>query len=306
MAFVSRRTRDKEPLRQPKSDSEVSRNIFRRSRTLTGSVSSSVLSANEHGSHLRSPRLKEHDLRGHRRKLSVLLAGSLVAAGVMVWLLDQIIVSPAIHFQPATAKSEIQIYRAIINDYFNDHPMERFEFSLNKNAFSAYMVERAPELASAVITNSNGFAAHDALLGVRQPIALWQIDNKQYYVDAGGVSFERNLLAAPTITVRDETGLPASAQQIVASTKMMKFIGRVVTSVGTRIAPVKEVIIPPATLKEVDIILSDRPFTIRLNIDRDPLEQANDVVAALQHLQVRGITPHYVDARVAGKAFYKE
>ncbi len=306
MAFIPRHQRAKQPIRQPKTDSDVTQNTFRRSRTLTGSVSSAVRSSVEQSSNLRSPRLKEHDLRSHRRKLSLLLLGSLMASVLVVWLLDQVIVTPTIHYQPATSRADTGRYASIINDYFNNHPEERFAFALNPDTFSAYMVQNAAEVSSAVVTNAPGLVRHDVLLGIRQPIAFWQIDNKQYYVDAGGNSFETNLLTAPSITVRDETGLPSTSQQIIASTKMMKYIGRVVNAVSKRVAPVKEVILPPGTLKEVDIILDDRPYRIRLNIDRDPEEQANDVIAALQYLQVREITPQYVDARVSGKAFYKE
>ncbi len=306
MAFSSRRSREKAPLRQPKADSEIASNVFRRSRTLTGSVSSRVRAANEDGSHLRSPRLHEHDLRSRRRKISGILVASLGVAAGLVWLLDQLIVTPSIHYQPATAHADTARYTTIVEKYFNDRPLERFQFVLNPNTFSAYMVEEAPELSSAVITGSEGLASHDVLLGVRQPIALWQINDRHYYVDGSGVSFERNLLSAPRISVKDETGLPATSQQIVASTKMMRFIGRVVDVVSARIAPVDEVVIPPATLKEVDIIVKNRPYRIRLNIDRDPVEQANDVIATLQHLDARAISPQYIDARVSGRAFYKE
>jgi hypothetical protein len=54
--------------------------LFRRSRTLTGSVSSEVRAAAEAASHLQSPRLKTHKLKQHRRGI----AGSLVVVALLI------------------------------------------------------------------------------------------------------------------------------------------------------------------------------------------------------------------------------
>ncbi len=305
MAFRSRRTRDNESVRQPSGELSDSRNLFRRSRTLTGSVSSRVQAATEDTAQLRSPRHKEKDLRSHRRRIVVSLVGVLVFVGVVLWLFDQLITTPQIIFQPASARADAAHYEQLVQDYLNENPLERFQFAFSSDKFSAEMIQRAPELSSAALTNETGFMRHDVLLGARRAVARWQIGDKQYYVDSSGISYERNLLNEPTISVRDSTGLPIASQQIIASTKMMTFIGRVVGSVESKLGPVKEVVIPPATLKEVDLIFADRSYPVKLNIDRDPAGQAADIIAALQYLDARGIAPEYVDARVEGKAFYK-
>lgn len=67
----------------------------------------------------------------------------------------------------------------------------------------------------------------------------------------------------------------------------MTFIGRVVGEVELQLGAVKEVIVPPATLKEVDLVFVDRPYPVKLMIDRDPAGQVADIVAAVQYLQVR-------------------
>lgn len=305
MAFSSRRSREREAVRRPAS-TDSSAQMFRRSRTLTGSLSQQVRSANEDSSQLRSPRHHITTLRLHRQRVGWLLGGVLLAAAVTGWLCDQLITSPRILFQPASPRADTARYERLVQDYFAERPLQRFYFALNRDEFSAAMVRRAPELSSAVITNEAGLMQYDVLLGARHAVARWQIGDTEYLVDNSGVSYQQSLRDDPVVSVRDETGLPIASQRIVASAKMMTFIGRVVGIIEHTHGAVKEVIIPPGTLKEVDIVLAEVPFRIRLNIDRDPTGQAADVIAALNHLRARGITPRYVDARVEGKAFYTE
>ncbi len=306
MAFRSRRIREKEQVRQPSVQTETNRYLFRRSRTLTGSSSAQVISANETGSQLISPRHKTTGLKARRRRIGLLLVASLSVVIFVAWLFDQLITAPTIVFQPSSVTASHDRYQQLVQDYLNEHPLERFQFALNRDQFSYVMVQRAPELASAVLRNEAGIMSASVVLGARQPVAGWQIGDRQYLVDSSGISFEKNLLADPKISVRDMTGLPAVSQQIIASTKMMTFIGRVVGGVEAQLGTVKEIVIPSGTLKEVDLLFDDRPYLIKLNIDREPLGQVADIIAAVQHIQARGITPQYVDVRVEGKAFYKQ
>lgn len=307
MTFLSRRQRQTEVVRQPRPSTSADGQLFRRSRTLTGSVASSVKAATEPRGQLRSPRLKEHDLRTYRRRLAGAVVGLLCAALGLVWLLDQLIMSPQVSFQPAVAGSvSTERYARLVESYFATRPLERFAFWLNHNALSDYMVRSAPELVSAVITHRAGFGAYQAVLAPRTPLARWQIDSKVFFVDASGSSFERSLLGSPELTVKDESGLPAVSQQVVASTKMLRFIGQVVSEINRHSpAPIKEIIIPPATLKEVDVVVAGHPYRLKLSSDRDPVGQAIDAVTALKHLDAKGVTPRYLDVRVEGKAFYQ-
>lgn len=101
MAFRSRRARGSEAVRRPQPESDAQRNLFRRSRTLTGSLSSQIIAANDTATHLRSPRHKETALRVHRRRVGWLLFGVVASAVVVLWLFDQLITTPDVTFQPA-------------------------------------------------------------------------------------------------------------------------------------------------------------------------------------------------------------
>ncbi len=299
MGFSSRRQRQ-EPVRKAASISTS--NAFRRSRTLTGSISSHVTAAVETTAQLRSPRLAEHDLRGHRRKLSLLLVGVLAGSAMLAWALDNTIA----FVEPDIASRTTPAHMEIIDSYLNAHPIERLPFLLNSAQLSKYMEARAPEVATVFVSGDGTYMKHRVRVTERTPVAMWTLGSDVYYVDAGGVAYQhKGLTTQDLLQVKDETGLPLASQR-VASRRTMQFIGRVVATLhadpGARVA---EVILPAGQLKQIDIVLADRPYRIKLHSDRAPAGQAADVLAIIKYLDSQLVKPEYIDARVEGKAFYR-
>lgn len=302
MGFASRRQRPNEPVRQPKMSGNGGESLFRRSRTLTGSMSSRIASATEAASQLRSPRLKEHDLRAHRRKLS---AGLVIALGISLSLLGLLRGYVSRLEVVDTQGGKAQSYVRYIDTYLNSHPLERFLPLLNTTSLNRFVVSKVPELERVDIRDS-GFFSDTASVTYRTAVAKWQLNNVMYYVDKNGVAFSKKPAQEPALTIKDESGLPIAAQQKLSSSKMLTFIGKTVGALTSEVGAVKEVVIPPATLKQVDLVLDKYPYRIRTNSDREPVGQAIDIKNAINHLNVKGITPSYLDVRVEGKAFYKQ
>lgn len=302
MGFASRRQRPNEPVRQPKTSASMqAESLFRRSRTLTGSISSRIASASEASSQLRSPRLKEHDLRAHRRKLTLSLV---VAVGISFSLLGLLRGYVSRLEVVNSLGGSAQGYERYIDNYLNSHPLERFLPLLNTATLNRYVVSKVPELEQVRIDDT-GFFSDTARVTYRTAVAKWQLNNVMYYVDKNGVAFERKPAQEPALTIKDESGLPIASQQKLASTKMLAYIGKTVGALSSEVGIVREVIIPPATLKQVDVVLEKYPYRIHTNSDRDPVGQAIDIKNAVNHLNVKGIVPSYLDVRVEGKAFYK-
>ncbi len=300
MGFISRRQRT-EAVRHPKQNTSAqAQALFRRSRTLTGSVSSRITAATEAAAQLRSPRLKEHDLRAHRRKISVILMISLSMTLISLGVLR-------LYTARITTKytfPDAQLYLEYVNDYLNTHPLERLQPLLNANELTRYVNQKAPEV-EAVVLQDSGFFTDTVTIKFRTAIARWQLHNATYYVDKSGVAFLRKPELEPSLSVKDESGLPLAMQQSVASTKTLGFIGKTVGELSNTVGPVKEVIIPPTSLKEINVVLEKYPFRIRLHSDREPIGQATDIRNALRFLDSKGVTPRYLDARLEGKAFYR-
>ncbi len=275
---------------------------FRRSRTLTGSISSQVIAAVENASQLRSPRLEEHELRAHRRKLSLLLLGSLVFAGAIAWLID----STVVIMSPDASSDASQRHVVLVDEYLNKHPIERLSFSLNSKQMVRYVQSKAPEVSLVSINGDDKFAQYKVSVIERTPLAQWKIGNDVYLVDAEGVAYQDSQQDTTNlIQVKDESGLPLASQK-VASRNTMQFIGRTVSQLQIQGAgKVTEIILPAGQLKEIDVVFENRPYRIKLNTDRTPAGQAADVVATLRYIDGQSIVPSYIDARVEGKAFYR-
>lgn len=298
MGFNSRRQRQ-EPVRSPRISSD--NGAFRRSRTLTGSISSRVVAAVEHASQLRSPRLEEHDLRGHRRKLSSLLFMSLVGVAVLTWLIDATIV----RMQPVDDVTD-EKYIVLVDRYLQAHPIERVSPTLNSSALLNSVQAGAPEVATVTVNGDKLFALHNVAITKRVPVAQWKLGTDVYLVDANGVAYmDPQADTQALLQVKDESGLPLASQR-VASRQTMQFIGRVVSQLQTKGSlKVVEVILPPGLLKQIDIVIENRPYRIKLNTDRTAQGQASDVISTLAYLDTQQVTPKYIDTRVEGKAFYQ-
>jgi hypothetical protein len=299
VGFSTRRNRQ-EQVRTPSTNS--SSNAFRRSRTLTGSISSRVAAAVENVSQLKSPRLEEHELRGHRRKLTMLLGASVAVIVALVWLIDSTIV-----FIQASDDSPVKARQlALVEEYLQQHPAQRFSFALDQAQLTRAVQAKAPEVASVTIQGDDKYALYTVSVAERTPIAQWKLGQDVYLVDAEGVAYQDgNVSTVGLLQVKDESGLPLASQK-VASKRTMQFIGRVVAQLQVQGAgTVVEVILPTGLLKQIDIVLESRPYRIKLHTDRSPEGQAADILATLRFIDARQIVPAYIDARVEGKAFYR-
>lgn len=92
------------------------RYAFRRNRTLTGSLSSDVVSATEQRAELRSARMQAHDLRKHRRKLSSILFIVLLIVAGLGYLIFESIALPNVEIK-GLAGVETSTYEQKIQQY---------------------------------------------------------------------------------------------------------------------------------------------------------------------------------------------
>lgn len=303
MSFKTRRQReDDKRVRRPHLDvTKAGSELFQRSRTLTGTVSSRISAAVESTSNLSSSRLEVHELRGHRRRLGRWLTLCLLIAVAIVWCLDNLIVS----IKPMSNLASTYVPQ--LESYLNAHPLERIAPLLRHDELARSMQQSSPELADVILDGNEAFARYDMTVVERVPAAKWQLGGKLFYVDKDGVAFERlRVVPVALVTVKDESGLPVEAQQ-VASRSTMQFIGQVVAQVKSQaVGEVQDIILPAGQLKEIDMTLQNRPYRIKLLVDREPSRQVTDVHNALIYLDKAGVTPKYIDARVEGRAYYSQ
>lgn len=301
--------RSKLSIRNPKSDVQDQSLAFRRSRTLTGSASSTVVSVIEPRSQLKSPRLKEHELRKHRRLLFTAFCGMILLSASCFWLLDQYVGSVTdISSSKAVPTSSYAdgTYVESVDDYFESRPLERFMFALQTERLNNFMSMKHPEISSVELTESKGLVDASVNIEFRKPVAVWQVAGTKYYVDQGGETFLNSVYGEPAVTVRDESGINVQSSQLVASSRLLRFLGQTVGGINASgIGTVTQVTIPGGTLRQLDVTLDSRPYRLKTHMDREPTGQVADIVATVKYLDSQNITPEYVDTRVSGKAFYR-
>ncbi len=277
---------------------------FRRNRTLTGSSSSHITSANDANAQMRSPRLQVHDLARQRRHLGGTLLIVFVGAAAVYLLLSQFTATVQLRTDDATTRLDGP-YEKVIQDYFGTQPIERLRFLLNIEHLTTYIKTVTPEVQNVTVTGSDGLGKTYVTLSMRRPIAGWNVGGVQQYVDDTGIAFKQNYFASPTVQIVDNSGVTVTNGQAIASNRFLGFVGRLVGLAKTRGYDVQQVIIPRGTTRQVELRLATISYPLKFSIDRPAGEQAEDMARTLNYLNTHGITPEYVDLRVSNKAFYK-
>lgn len=300
--------RSKSPVRQPRTEENDQSFAFRRSRTITGSATSTLRAAGESRGQLQSSRLHEHSLRKHRKKLVLYLFGALMVSAVLWYIvanfLGSFVTVSTKTAQPLTSPLDTLRYQSLVSAYFNDRPFERFKFALNEENFSTYMSRNASEVRDAELTQGETYGSTSLTLSVREPVVAWTIKDKQYFVDAEGTAYTRNYFTVPGVVVTDKSGISADAG-VVASQKLLRFIGRVVSLINdSELNGVETVELPVNSTREIHFKLKEKPYIIKGHLDRDPAGQAADIINAVRYVELKEINPAYLDVRVSSKAFY--
>jgi hypothetical protein len=282
----------------PSQQTASSGGQFRRNQTL---------SSYRHNTPEESSRQKAHHLAIQRRKIGGIFLIVAIAAVLLLLLLWQLMAQ--IHivtsskqlsttFQPAE-------YERVVNEYLNLNPAQRLRVSLDETALSAYVSNELPEVERLSLSGGAGVAQANFSITYRTPVAGWQINGNQYYVDANGVVFEKNYYDAPKVQIVDESGVSPEQGSAVVGTRLLGFMGRVVAQAQGRGYTVTRAVLPQGTTRQVDVYFKGVKTYVKFSIDRGAGEQTEDAARSLAYLKSKYVTPRYIDVRVPGRAAYK-
>jgi len=271
---------------------------FRRNQTLSGV---------KRESEPVSERSRMHRLAKRRRNVSAIFTLVIIAIVVLGALLSQFTGKVNVTGSSAALNRAVQPspYEKIITEYLAIHPVERLRFSLNQDALSSYVSDRMPEVSYVKLSGTSNVVESDFTLTFRKPVAGWQINGRQYYVDDSGVVFQSNYYANPSVQIIDQSGVSPEQGSVVASARLLSFVGRVVSLSGQGSYVVTQAILPTGTTRQLDIKLEGVVPLVKLSIDRGAGEQVEDMIRALNYLKSKNISPQYVDVRVENRAAYK-
>ena len=257
---------------QVSASTTTSPSQFRRNQTL---------SSYRHNTPDESARQKAHHLATQRRRIGgifVIVSSIAVALLLLLWqLIAQVHITTSTK-QLSTVFSWAP-YEKSINDYLNLNPSQRLRFALNKTSLSDYVANEYPEVQAVDVSGTPSLAQVTIAVTFRTPVAGWQINGKQYYVDASGVVFEKNYYTAPTVQIVDESGVTPEQGGAVVGTRLLGFLGRVVSQEQGRGYSVTKAVLPLGTAREVDVYFSGITTRVKFSIDRGAGEQVEDVAA---------------------------
>lgn len=249
-------------------------------------------------------RKKLQKMRSRRQKLSAMFICLLVIIAIgIVGLFQYSGTISGVNFSGQIARDINKAqYVAVADEYFREHPIERFSFALNDENFSNYFSKNVSEIESATI-NNRSFLAGELSLKARKPVAVWQADGQKKYIDESGAVFEKNLMTDPEIIIEDN----AIGAISTLPTKFLKFIGKVIAGIQKNgVERVEKVVIPMRAIRFVEFHLIGRPYPFRAHIDRDTESQVGDILNTISHLDSQNIVPtEYVNNMVEGKAFWR-
>ena len=280
------------------------RYAFRRNRTLTGSASPHVSALSESTAQLKSSRVQAHELVKKRRHIGGILLVTIAACLVLFGLIWQFTASVVVQAQDI--KTDLTpTYQQAIQSYFAAQPIERFRFLINSDHLNEYVQSKVPEIEHIEAIGSVGFGKTSFDVVMRKPIAGWNINSRQQYVDSTGTAFERNYYSTPAVQIVDKSGIQIQAGQAVASNRFLGFVGRAVGLAKKYGYKVTQVIIPSGATREIQLQLDGVGYLIKLSVDRPAGEQIEDMQRAVVWIRLHNKTPKYLDVRVSGKAFYQ-
>jgi len=276
----------------------ASGNQFRRNQTLSGVKRADAEPVSE--------RAKMHALARRRRHVGAIFSLVLAIIIILAILLSQFTGRVIVAGSSSAVTRTLQpaLYEKAINEYLSIHPVERLRFALNQTALSSYVSGMLPEVSQVALTSTDNIVESNFTLSFRQPVAGWQINGHQYYVDATGVVFQDNYYGTPAVQIVDQSGVSPEQGTIVASARLLSFVGRVVALSGQGSYNVTQATLPSGTTRQIEIQLKDVQPRIKLSIDRGAGEQVEDMIRSLNYLKSQGKSAQYIDVRVSGRAVY--
>lgn len=196
-------------------------------------------------------------------------------------------------------------YTAAVNDYYGIHPAERLRFLLSTQNLALFLTDRYPEVLSVKVGGVKDVVETELAVTFRHPVAGWQIRDKQYYVDSEGVVFEKNYFGVPPVQIVDESGITPEEGTTVASSRLLGFLGKVVSASKGRGYTALQAVLPAETTRRLDIRFENVGPIIRFSTDRGAGEQVEDMTRSLKYMADHSIGASYLDVRVAGRAVYR-
>lgn len=184
----------------------------------------------------------------------------------------------------------------------------RNKITIDTAAFNRAMMDQFPELAS--VSVSLPLLAHRPVVYVQpsQPAAILSTAGGSFVVDDSGKALLPSAQYPPAGQlphITDQSGLHVELNHQVLTADDITFIKTVLAELSAKHISVSSLVLPPSS-RELDVYITNQPYYAKFNLENgDARQQAGTFLAALSQLQRQHVTPHYIDVRVDGRAYYQ-
>lgn len=251
-----------------------------------------------------SERAQTRELIVKRRKLSSIFVFFVASSVAILFVFFQIVIKVDFVTSEGFRVEKTEAYTSIVEEYYQDHPIERLRLFLDKDKLLITLQSQNPEVEVIRELDFKGFTQYEMKLQMRKPVAVWEDDDKKHFVDRTGTSFEINYYDQPSIVISDDSGIKTSGS-VVASNSFLSFVGRVIGAAGDNKLEIERIVIPPASLRQIEVYVSGVPYPAKFLTTSSAEGQVLAFRQALDYFTKTGLTPDYIDLRVEGKAVYR-
>jgi len=205
----------------------------------------------------------------------------------------------------STYAQSVSVYAAAAQAQLRSSLTSHSKLTVNLNGTSSALEHQFPELQAVSMTVplvSNRPIVH---VQIAQPSVIVQTGQGNYALNKSGIVLAKlRTMPSGVPVVSDQSGgTPSPGKQYLASSTV-SFVQTVAYQFSAAQLPIATFVLPSASLYELDVRLDAKPYTIKCNLQGDPLVQSGAAIATLQHLGAS--TPaSYLDVRVPDRVYYK-
>lgn len=206
---------------------------------------------------------------------------------------------------------ETKIYEDYAAKVLSSSSMNGNKLTFNETKVSNDIAAHFPEIKNVSVTIP--FLSHKPIVYLEPAVATLILANDQaaYVVADNG----KAILHAPDTSGLSKFKLPVikdsytkvnSANDRLLPTSTIAFIKEINVQLTAKSIQITDMTLP-ANNSELNVRVEGKPYMIKFNLQDDTArEQAGTAIAVMNYLNRKNIQPsQYIDARVAGRAYYK-
>lgn len=189
----------------------------------------------------------------------------------------------------------------------HDGLLNRIKITLDTNGIAQKMKQAFPELESVVVTVPIVGNRPIIYIAPAHPVMRLETAAGSYLLSSRGYAYTTDNATAQVASLPkllDLSGVRPSSDVPFLPVSTVDSASTIYYQLSHANIPVDSLMLPQDAPYELDARLVGKPYTLRFNLEEDPVEQSGAAIAVIDQLGTT--TPSsYIDVRVPGRAYYQ-